>query len=164
MSGRRNYEPALAAARRAAGTREDRMRAVVDALWDAVKDTGYSWLGFYTKTAGKDEMILGPRRDKPACSPIPMHGICGQCWAARRAIIVADAMRLASGNYVACDPKDRAEVVIPLFDAGGACWGVLDADSYDADVFDERDVTALAEIVWSAGISAARLSGPVLRL
>ena len=155
-SGGRNYEPALAAARRASGTREDRMQVVVDALWDAVKDTGYSWVGFYTKTSGRDEMILGPRRDKPACSPLAMHGICGQCWTARRPIIVADAMKLAAGNYVACDPKDRAEVVIPLFDESGACWGVLDADSYEANVFDERDVEALTQIVLAAGISAPR--------
>ena len=160
----RNYEPVMAAARRATGTREQRMQAVVDALWDAMKGAGYSWVGFYTKTPGSDEMILGPRRDKPACSPLAMHGICGQCWSARRPIVVHDAMALGAGSYVACDPKDRAEVVVPLFDAAGGCWGVLDADSHEAGVFDERDAAALAEIVVAAGVSARVLDATVITL
>jgi putative methionine-R-sulfoxide reductase with GAF domain len=129
------------------------MRGVVDALWTAMSGAGYSWVGFYTKTPGKDEMLLGPRRDKPACSPLGMHGICGRCWTARRPIIVTDAKALPADEYVACDPLDRAEVVIPLFDARGGCWGVLDVDSHEAGVFDRHDVWQLTAIVEAAGIS-----------
>jgi putative methionine-R-sulfoxide reductase with GAF domain len=136
------------------GTREERMRAVADALWERFHAQGYSWVGFYTKRAGADEMILGARRDKPACSPIGLHGMCGFAWRERRSVVVPDVRRLG-GNYVACDPRDMAEVVVPLLEADGSCWGVLDADSFEVGAFDERDALGLAGVVERAGLSAA---------
>ncbi len=133
--------------------REATMRMVVDALWEAMKDRGVSWLGFYTKPAGAEEMILGPRRDKPACSPLGLHGICGQSFTARRPIIVDDSAALSTGNYIACDPRDRAEVVIPLFEADGSCWGVLDVDSHEPGVFGQNDVVGLRRVVERVGLS-----------
>jgi putative methionine-R-sulfoxide reductase with GAF domain len=134
--------------------REATMRAVVDALWDAMKDRGVSWLGFYTVAEGGDSMILGPRRDKPACSPLGMHGICGQSFTAKRPIIVQDSAMLNTGNYIACDPNDRSEVVVPLFNADGSCWGVLDIDSHEPGAFDQNDVVGLRRIVERVGLSA----------
>lgn len=135
------------------GTREERMQAVADALWGAFGDRGYSWVGFYTKAPGAQEMILGPRRDKPACSPIGLHGMCGYAWRERRCVIVPD-VRAMGENYVACDPRDMAEVVVPLLAKDGVCWGVLDADSYHVGEFTARDALALASLVERAGLSA----------
>ncbi|MBN2445250.1 MAG: hypothetical protein JXO22_00875, partial [Phycisphaerae bacterium] len=59
------------------GTRQQRMRRVVDALWDRLEETGVSWVGFYLYEGG-NELTLGPMRDKPACSPIGLYGACGQ--------------------------------------------------------------------------------------
>jgi len=129
------------------------MRAAVDALWEAFGGRGYSWVGFYTIRAGAEEMILGPRRDKPACSPIGLHGMCGFAWRERRSVVVPDVRRLG-GNYVACDPRDMAEVVVPLLEADGACWGVLDADSFEVDAFNARDAIGLARVVERAALSA----------
>jgi putative methionine-R-sulfoxide reductase with GAF domain len=121
-----------------AGGRQERMRAVVDALWDALNDAGVSWVGFYLHE-GRDDLVLGPHRDKPACSPILLHGACGRAFRQRRPLVVRDVAALGE-NYIACDPRDRAEVVIPLFEADGRCWGVLDADSFEAGTFGIEDV------------------------
>ena len=60
---------------------EQRMRAVADALWNALHDKGVSWVGFYVDHSDQPDdqrLILGPCRNKPACSPIGLHGVCGQ--------------------------------------------------------------------------------------
>ena len=162
----RDYAPLLdrfqATRLLAAHSREDSMRRVVDALWEATGTRGVSWIGFYTKVNGRDEMILGPLRDKPACSPIGLNGVCGRCWLERRPIVVADVAMLGK-NYIACDPRDRSEVVIPLLESDGTCWGVLDADSYDTNSFDTADVVGLTTLAEHAGLSAAE-PGAILRL
>ena len=69
--------------------RDLRMQAIVDALWDAFKHQGYSWVGFYLDRpdAPADErLVLGPRRDKPACSPIGLHGACGKALLTRETV------------------------------------------------------------------------------
>lgn len=134
-------------------SREKLMQIAVDICWEALAPTGISWIGFYLKQPGTDELILGPRRDKPACSPIGLHGMCGHCYLNRRPIIVRDVATLGD-SYIACDPRDRSEVVIPLLEVDGSCWGVLDADSYDIAAFGNADAAGLTELVEHAGLSA----------
>ena len=156
-------------------TRGARMRAVVDALWRAFQrreegDLGVSWVGFYLgpgeshdgATAGPDQMVLALRQPKPACSPIGLHGACGQCYRARRSLVVTDVRNLGE-NYVACDPRDRSEVVVPCLDESGGCFGVLDLDSFDAGAFSTGDAAALSALLARAGLSAPRAGpGPAL--
>lgn len=127
------------------------MQAVVDALWDALKETGVSWLGFYLHE-GEDELVLGPLRDKPACSPIGLHGVCGQAFQQRQPIVVRDVKELGE-NYVACDPRDQSEVVVPLFDGDGQCWGVIDLDSQETDTFGQEDVAGLQAVLRAADLT-----------
>lgn len=144
--------------------RQAMMQLAVDAMWDALGQKGVSWIGFYVKHADKDEMILGPRRDKPACSPIGLHGMCGRCLLERKPIIIKDVATLGA-NYIACDPKDRSELVIPLFEPDGTCYGVLDADSYDVDSFHDDDVSGLTRAVERIGLSVPQRPAPhILRL
>ena len=133
------------------GERPERMQAVVDALWAALRGTGVSWVGFYLHE-GRDELVLGPRRDKPACSPIGLHGACGQAFLQRKPLVVRDVKELGA-NYVACDPRDQAEVVIPLFEPDGRCWGVLDLDSHQIGAFDESDVAGLMRVLRAADLT-----------
>ncbi|MEM1071498.1 MAG: GAF domain-containing protein [Planctomycetota bacterium] len=140
--------------------RVDRMRLVSDVCWDVLSVSGVSWIGFYTREPGADEMVLGPRRDKPACSPIELHGACGQACVEGVTLVVTDVARLGDG-YVACDPRDLSELVIPCFDEAGVCWGVLDADSFERGCFDEHDARAIASILQLAGLTASGPDVPV---
>jgi len=145
----RNYDQIRADLERAihaSMTRSERMKAVVDVLWEHLSPTGVSWLGFYSRAAGAEEMILEERRDKPACSPIGLHGACGQSCLTRTTLVVTNVKNLGEG-YVACDPKDQSELVIPLFDDSGVCWGVYDADSFDVGSFDEQDADCVRELM-----------------
>ncbi len=140
-------------------SREDRMRLVADALWDSLHATGVSWAGFYTADESQPEdrrLILGPRRDKPACSPIGLHGVCGAGYRTGLVQIVRDTAELGP-NYVACDPRDKSEIVIPLFEPTEAerrCWGVLDLDSWDIGTFDDSDAAGLIRVLEAAGFDA----------
>lgn len=147
------------------GTREERMQALVDSCWLALSNQGVSWIGFYFgpgerledgRVVVPDEMLLGPCRDKPACSPIGLHGACGACWRSRAPLVVRDVRELGP-NYVACDPRDQSEVVVPLFDESGKCYGVLDVDSFEVGAFDARDARELARILAEAGLTRLTL-------
>lgn len=131
--------------------RTARMTAVVDALWSALRETGVSWVGLYLHEGG-DELVLGPRQPKAACSPIGLHGACGRAFTSKKSLVVRDVGELGE-DYIACDPRDRSEVVIPLFDSVGRCWGVLDLDSHEIGAFDESDVAGLAGVLCAAGLT-----------
>lgn len=133
------------------GTRDERTRRVIDVLWRELQHTGVSWVGFYVH-AGGDELLLGPREPKPACSPIGLHGACGRAFRQKAPLIVRDVGELGA-NYIACDPRDRSEVVVPLVGEDGACWGVLDLDSFAVGAFDERDVAGLNDVLRAAGLT-----------
>lgn len=152
----RDYDRVLAAlpdpARLSTMSRVERMQAVVDALWDAFHAQGVSWVGFYTPTDDGESMILGPRRDKPACSPLGLHGACGTAFSTGRELIVRDVRDLGP-NYIACDPKDRSEIVLPVFDRSGRPWAVLDVDSRDLASFDESDALGLRRVLERAGLT-----------
>lgn len=125
----------------------------VDLLWERLAPTGVSWLGIYLAEPASGparELVLGARRDKPACSPIGLHGVCGRGFLEGRAIVVEDVTSLGEA-YVACDPRDRSEVVVPLRDADGV-WGVLDLDSHEAGAFSDEDVEGLARAIEAAGL------------
>lgn len=110
----------------------------------------YSWVGFYFGPgesfdgirAKTGEMILGPREPKPACSPISLQGACGRAFLSGRPLVVRDVKALGE-NYIACDPRDRSEVVIPIFDANGRITSVLDVDSFDVGAFTDDDAIGL---------------------
>lgn len=148
-------------ARNAIGSRADRMRTMADALWDALAPRGVSWIGFYEIADADNEqgveageaMLLAPHRDKPACSPIGMHGACGQAFTEKTTLVVTDVAHLGEG-YVACDPRDLSELVIPCLDENGDAWGVLDADSFERGCFDERDAETLRRVLIESGLSS----------
>lgn len=145
-----------------AAARERVMREVIDALWASTSPRGVSWIGFYLKVPGKDEMVLGPSRNKPACSPIGLHGMCGRCFLEKKPILIADVRSLGA-NYIACDPKDMSEAVVPLIAPDGSCDAVLDADSYDVGAFTQHDIDHMGAILLRTGLSAV-IAGPTLRL
>ena len=100
-------------------------------------------------------------------------------------------VRVLGANYIACDPKDQSELVIPVWDVGGGqslsvddgdsrvsgasptpnpsqreglrrCWGVFDVDSYDVGSFDVSDAEGAIAMLEVAGLGdRARLQGAV---
>ena len=136
------------------GSRDERMQSVVDAIWDALAEKGITWVGFYVDrpdASDEERLVLGPYRDTPACSPIGLHGVCGQAVRFQHVRIVEDVTKLGS-DYIACNPKDRSEIALPLVDDGGVCWGVLDLDSWDEAAFNETDDRGLRQILDAAGL------------
>ena len=136
-------------------SREARMEAFVELWWSAFAAFGVSWAGFYVdcpEEPDSQRMILGARRPGPACSPIGIHGACGQALVSRQTLVVRDVEDLGAG-YIACDPRDRSELVVPCLTATGQPWGVFDVDSHQVGSFDADDGTACRELLRLAGLT-----------
>jgi putative methionine-R-sulfoxide reductase with GAF domain len=158
----RDYQPLIDAAAKARPEGQDAaMKLAVDLLWKAFGHKPISWVGFYRKVEGAEEMELVCREPKPACSPIGLHGMCGRSYLKKESILVADVRTLGE-NYIACDPKDQSELVVPMVDASGMCSGVLDVDSYDVGAFGEGDVRGMTEVLVRLGLTNA--GAPLVRL
>jgi GAF domain-containing protein len=71
--------------------------------------------------------------------------VCGAAAARRETLIVPDVE--AFEGHIACDPRTRSEIVVPVFDAARAMIGVLDVDSAQLDAFDADDARGLEAIV-----------------
>jgi putative methionine-R-sulfoxide reductase with GAF domain len=137
------------------GGREARMEAFAALWWEAFAAHGTSWAGFYVDVPGEPNdrrMVLAARRPKPACSPIGIHGACGQSLTSARTLVVRDVAELGAG-YIACDPRDRSELVVPCLDAAGHAWAVFDVDSHEVANFDRRDADCCAALLVAAGLS-----------
>lgn len=107
-------------------------------LWHALPRI--NWAGFYFLQA--DTLVLGPFQGKPACVRIPVgKGVCGTAVAEGRSQRVPDVH--AFPGHIACDAASRSEVVVPLRDAAGRIFGVLDVDSPEPERFDAADLAGL---------------------
>jgi len=122
------------------------MREVTDVLWDAFAGSPYSWCGFYLLANDGQSLVLGPHRDQPAGTPLPMHGVCGRAVAGGKAIVVPDVQALGEA-YIACDPRTRSEIALPVFDKTGKVWAVFDVDSAAPAAFDEMDQRWLEKLL-----------------
>ncbi len=132
------------------------MRRLLDASWPILRHEGVSWMGFYEADAPAPAttcMRLVQREPKPACSPIGLHGACGQALTSGRALVVRDVADLGQG-YIACDPRDRSELVVPCFDEGGQPWGVIDLDSHELGRFDDEDAASVGLLLRMARLSS----------
>lgn len=135
---------ALAAA--APKSTEERMAVMVDELWAAFAREPYSWVGFYLLEPDGRSMTLGPRRDKPACSPLEMHGVCGRCARENRTVIVDDVHALGA-DHIVCDPRNLSEICLPVRGADGKAFAVLDVDSERLAAFDATDAAELERLL-----------------
>ena len=102
-----------------------------------------NWAGFYIFDGS--ELVLGPFQGKPACVRIQIgRGVCGTAAKEGRPLIVPDVS--AFPGHIACDAESRSEIVIPIFKADGALYGVLDIDSPEIGRFTDAEGDALSEI------------------
>jgi GAF domain-containing protein len=130
----------------AAETNQVARLATVAAMLAAAFEA-FSWTGFYLVDPGRpDELVIGPYQGSLGCLRIaPGRGVCGAAAARRETLIVPDVE--AFEGHIACDPRTRSEIVVPVFDAARAMIGVLDVDSAQLDAFDADDARGLEAIV-----------------
>ena len=96
----------------------------------------WMWVGFYRVVDG--ELVLGPFQGPMACTRIRYgRGVCGTAWAQGSTQVVPD-VELFPG-HIACSSASRSEIVVPLADATGHIFAVLDIDSSQTDTFDQTD-------------------------
>jgi GAF domain-containing protein len=127
-----------------ASNKEFKLEVVCDLLNKNIP--GYDWVGFYrVGKKRKKELILGPYVGEPTeHTKIPFgSGICGQAADTEKTFIVQDVTK--EDNYLACSPKVRSEIVIPIF-RDGKLIGELDIDSHTPSAFSERDNKFLSEV------------------
>lgn len=104
---------------------------------------GCLWVGFYLP-APDGSLVVGPYQGPLAGQRLPPgKGVCGAAAASRRAVVVPDVH--AFPGHIACDPRSRSEIVVPVV-AGGRLLAVLDLDSDSAGAFDDADRRHLEEI------------------
>jgi GAF domain-containing protein len=104
-----------------------------------------NWAGFYLVEPERGDLLLGPFQGKPACVRIPLgRGVCGTAVADARSQLVPDVH--AFPGHIACDVASRAEIVVPLVDAHGEIFGVLDIDSPEPGRFDAADLAGLERL------------------
>lgn len=149
------------------GSRQDRyaqllpqIRGLIDAEPDAIATLAnvaaalqmafqFHWVGFYLVKG--DELVLGPFQGPLACTRIPRgRGVCGSAWARAATLVVPDVHRFP--GHIACSSASASEIVVPVFDAGGEVWAVLDIDSVNPGDFSDVDQAALEQLAgWLRG-------------
>jgi len=95
----------------------------------------YFWVGFYFPR--ENYLELGPSEGPPACAHIAYTGVCGKCARTGKTVIVPNVHEFP--GHIACDPRSKSEIAVPLFDGGGNVVAVLDVDSDEHGCFDEKD-------------------------
>lgn len=104
----------------------------------------FFWTGFYRLLDGR--LVVGPYIGTVGCLRIELgRGVCGTAAARRETIVVPDVH--AFPGHIACDPRSKSEIVVPVFDAAGDLIAVLDVDSDQPDAFDDEDRRGLEKIV-----------------
>lgn len=102
------------------------------------------WTGFYSLKEG--ELLVKMYQGPLACQVLKKN--TGVCWTAilqQQTIIVPDVHKFE--GHIACDPRSKSEIVVPIKDHNGKVYGVLDIDSKVMNGFDETDGHYLEQIV-----------------
>ncbi len=106
---------------------------------------GCFWAGFYRVVRG--ELVIGPYQGTLGCLRIPFsRGVCGACATRGETLVVPDVHQFP--GHIACDPRSRSEIVVPVFDHEGRLRAVLDLDSREPAAFDETDRRYLERLAW----------------
>ncbi len=102
----------------------------------------FHWTGFYRVTA-PEVLRIGPYQGGHGCLELSFdRGVCGA--AARRATLIRlDDVEVFEG-HIACAATTRSEIVVPVLDAQGRVFAVLDVDSDLPAAFNEVDEEELS--------------------
>jgi len=107
----------------------------------------FLWTGFYRMADG--ELVVGPYQGTLGCLRIELgKGVCGTAARKKETVLVKDVHEFP--GHIACDPRSKSEIVVPVFDGAGELIAVLDVDSDRRAAFDETDklwLERVAELV-----------------
>jgi len=118
------------------------MMATINAVLVS-KFPSFFWTGFY-RVCG-NTLIVGPYIGTVGCLEVAFgKGVCGTSAAERRTVIVPEVEKFP--GHIACDPRTRSEIVVPVFGPAGELIAVLDVDSTQLAAFDEEDARGLEAI------------------
>ncbi len=104
----------------------------------------YFWCGFYRLV--NNELIVGPYQGPVACLKLEKNK--GACWNTinKKNVTLLDDIHNFPG-HIACDPRSKSEIVVPVKDKSGKIFAVLDVDSKNLASFDKMDAEGLQKIV-----------------
>ena len=103
-----------------------------------------SWTGFY-RVVGPELLRIGPYQGPVGCLEIPFdQGVCGAAARQEASQVVEDVHDFP--GHIACDPRARSEIVVPVRDTSGRLTAVLDVDSHQPGAFDEADRAGLESL------------------
>jgi GAF domain-containing protein len=111
-------------------------------LWETLVQA--NWCGFYRRI---DDRVLavGPYQGAMGCLRIDFdRGVCGTAARTGEIQIVPDVSKV---DHIACDPRTRSEIVLPVFDHEKTLRAVLDVDSPSLDGFSRGEVERLAALL-----------------
>ena len=103
----------------------------------------HSWTGFYY-VASDDELHVGPYQGPLACQILKGSGVCLDAVRTNIPVVVRDVREYP--GHIACDPRSRSEIVIPLM-MDDSPVAVLDIDSDKVRQFSGEDIEPLERIV-----------------
>jgi len=105
-----------------------------------------SWAGFYLLKSPK-QLYVASYQGPLACQKLQWPD--GVCWSGilnEKAVIVADVSKFP--GHIACDPRSKSEIVIPLKQSlTNKPFGVFDADSNIIGAFNDEDLQGLKKIL-----------------
>jgi L-methionine (R)-S-oxide reductase len=102
------------------------------------------WAGFYILE--NNRLLVGPYQGPLACQQLPYAK--GACWHAvlnKKSVLLPDVSQFS--GHIACDPRSKSELVVPVFNDKGNIYGVMDIDSERLNAFDEADEEGISKIL-----------------
>jgi L-methionine (R)-S-oxide reductase len=104
----------------------------------------YSWTGFYLVKGGR--LVVGPYQGPLACLELePGKGVCWAAVERSGPVVVPDVDEFP--GHIACDPRSRSEITLPVFNQRNEVTAVLDVDSDRPGAFTRVDSHYLEKIV-----------------
>jgi GAF domain-containing protein len=118
------------------------MATIVCELYQAFDH--YHWTGFYRVSSDRT-LVIGPFQGMHGCLRIDVsRGVCGAAVRSRQTQLVDDVEEFP--GHIACDPRTRSEIVVPVKRPDGSVFAVLDIDSNDPAAFTEVDREHLEDL------------------
>ena len=133
---KKRYEELLPQVAALIAGEDDRVSIMANVAAALHQSMGFFWTGFYVVSG--NELRLGPFQGPVACMHIARgRGVCGTAWERGETIVVPDVEQFP--GHIACSSLSRSEIVVPVRDASGSIWAVLDIDSTSLGTFDDTD-------------------------